>query len=138
MKRISLSLVAVLLLSTTAIAQEASTPTETTVTCCTIRVEGDVAIGATAARVEVAWVRSDGSFKETRAFAITDGETGDASDNWLWGNGVAPQPNGFMRAVMFAPTGETGASLKVRFNKRVLVWLRTNGKIGATEITIPE
>jgi hypothetical protein len=119
-------------------AQEATTQTETSATCCTIRVNSfELAPNGTSLRVTVEWVRSDGSLKEQRAWGVTDGDDSTAADNFLWGNGAGSQPVGLMTYTMFEPAGETGASIKARFNKRVLTWLRDNGRIGASEITIP-
>jgi hypothetical protein len=122
----------------TASGQEATTAAETSATCCTIRVNTfDLAPNGTSLRVTVDWIRSDGSLKEQRAFGVTDGDDATVTDNFLWGNGAGSQPVGLMTYTMFEPAGETGASIKARFNKRVLTWLRDNGRIGASEITIP-
>lgn len=120
---------------TTCAAQEASTPSETSATCCAIRVT-EFNVTAVSARIVVQWIRSDGSVKEERGYAVTDGDPEVSSDNWLWGSGIAPEPMSLMRSLMFAPGGESG-TLPARFQKRVLTWLRDNGRIGANEITIP-
>ena len=137
MKRF-LSAVALVLLAGSLSAQEATTAAETSATCCTIRVNAfELAPNGVSLRVTVDWVRSDGSLKEQRAFGVTDGDDTTTADNFLWGNGAGGQPVGLMTYTMFEPAGETGANIKVRFNKRVLVWLRDTGRIGASEITIP-
>ncbi len=142
MKKLLIFIVALALLVTSAFAQtsaDATTPTVSATTCCEIRLhEFGLASGGTSARIVVRWIRSDGSTHDERAFAVTDGDAAIVTDNWLWGNGAGSQPDGLMRAIMFQPTGETGTSLGLRFSRRVLRWLRDTGRIGATEITIPE
>lgn len=123
--------------SLTVLAQDATTPTSTSVTCCTVRVhELQLNPGMTSARVVVLWFRSDGSVHEERAWGVTDGEDTDVTDNFLWGNGLTTQPFGLMRRVSAAASEEAG-TLPARTNKAILRWLRTTGRIGATELTIP-
>jgi hypothetical protein len=134
-------LVFLLSVASSVFAQDATTPTTTTVDCCRIRVESVTISGssngtAESARVVVRWLRSDDSIREERGFEVTDGDPATNADNFLWGTGIAPQPFGLMRRIGAFATEETG-SLKQRFNKAVLRWLQTTGRIGASEYTIP-
>jgi hypothetical protein len=124
-------------LSTAVLGQEATTSTETSATCCSIRVyDFRVAQTGDNATVVVQWVRSDATVSQERGFYVDDGVPADDTDNFLWGTGLASQPFGLMRRYTAAATEETGP-LKQRANKAVLRWLRTTGRIGAAEITIP-
>lgn len=116
-------------------AQDAVTPAQPSVTCCRVRAEG-LDLTPDRATIIVRWLRSDDTVAQERGFEVTDGDPAIVEDNFLSGTGLAGQPTGLMRRLGSYVTDETG-TLRQRYNKAVLRWLQTVGRIGASEYTIP-
>lgn len=133
------AIVAVLFVAVRLIAQttDAVTVTSTSDTCCTIRfVELSFSMGENpSARAVFEWVRSSGDVDHRDEIAVTDGDPAEPSDNFLTGNGIAPQPDGLLKALMTTPAGETGAILR-RFKRRDLQWFKDHAKLSNNGITI--
>lgn len=137
MKQAYLLAIFLAVLSLSAFAQDASTVTSTSATCCTLRfssLEFQFA-EVPSVRISLDWLDSEGMVKRQEYIGISDGDAATVEDNWLTGTGVSPQPNGLLRAILTAPTGETGP-IPRRFRRRVLQWLKDNTKLSDTGITI--
>lgn len=150
MNRIFLPLL-LIALAIPALAQtEPQTATQTSVTCCKVRVDDVIMHNQLSeAVVVVHLIDSNGKLSEERRIAVNDGEpftrdpatgeytqTPNTADDLLWGTGLNGQALGLMRRIGSYLTDETGTN-KARYQKAIIRWLQATGKLAELQLTIP-